>query len=346
MRDELTLLIGAAGDGDQLGAVHLIHLRPDGGWDAGIPVELENPTFFARSGHPGLSYVSQSGTTRLSAIRVDDRQARLVDSVDIGVVNPAHLAVHPAGHFLAAACFTGGRVVSVELLSDGSFGAVSDPIALPAPADPQPRTAQSGNEPHQIVFSPSGRRLLVPDRGADAVHVFGCSPSGELSLLDSVRGRPGAGPRHLVFHPLTGRDCYGVSEFDSAVVHYAWSENDGTLRPLSTHSILPADFFGDSAAAAICLSADGRWLFATNRGHDSVARMRIDVDGRPQPETLAWTPSGAHPRFAGFIDSGATLAVAARDSDTVTLFDLDPDNGDLTRTATIDIVGPMCVLDV
>lgn len=346
MRADITVLIGSVGKDNHDSGVQVRRRRPDGVWDVGPLLPLENPTFFARSARPGLVYASQSGTTRLAELFIDGLQVSLVDSVQIGAVNPAHLAVHPSGGFLMAACFTAGRLVSVTLREDGGFDAVSEPIAVPSPTNPQPRTAQDGNEPHQIVFSPSGRHLLVPDRGADAVHVFVCSPSADLTLQNTVRVRPASGPRHLVFNPLTGRDCYGVGEFDSSIVHYSWSEAEGELRPLSTHSVLPADFFGDSAAAAICMSIDGRWLVATNRGHDSVAWLRVGADGRPLPNTLRWTASGTHPRFASFINGGSTLAVAARDSNTVTLFDLDPADGALIPAAAIEIAGPMCVLDV
>lgn len=278
-------------------------------------LDLPDPTWLCWSAHHELLYISHSGGTLLSAIRLDENGvASLAHQVDIGSLNPAHVALDDANANLWAACFSSGEVVRVALGDDGAFVGVELQQQMEglAPAATRRNTLQSGAEPHQVV--PFGQAMLVPDRAQDAVHRF-----DETGHSVAVTVRPGGGPRHLVPHPAAPV-AYLACELDNSLVTLD-AATDGSVAARSWASTLPADWFGDSAVGAITIDAARDRLFVTNRGHDSIAVF--DISDPAEPVVTAWLPSGGHPRFAEVFAELGVLAVAARDDDRVDLLSLD-----------------------
>jgi 6-phosphogluconolactonase len=142
------------------------------------------------------------------------------------------------------------------------------------PGEPGPhKVEQASSHPHDVVFDPSGRFVLVADKGLDRVFVFRFNASsGQLAPTEagSVQTRPGAGPRHLAFHPKLPV-VWVLNELDSTTTTYRWEDKDGTLMPTQVITTLPPEFTGYSITAEIAVTRDGRCEHCSNRGHDSIA---------------------------------------------------------------------------
>src|SRR5262249_27025870 len=149
-----------------------------------------------------------------------------------------------------------------------------------APLEGKPgphKTEQTGSHPHCIVFDPSGRFVIVPDKGLDRVFVFRFDPqSGRLSPTEqgSVVARAGAAPRHAVFHP-TLPVLWVVNEIASSVTTYAWDAKNGSLRAIQILPTVPEDYTGNNSGAEITVGAGGKFVYSSNRGHDSVAIFSV-----------------------------------------------------------------------
>jgi 6-phosphogluconolactonase len=190
--------------------------------------------------------------------------------------------------------------------------------------------------PHDIVFDPSGRFVLVPDKGLDRVFVFRFDGvNGHLSPAepDSVKTRPGAGPRHLAFHPKLPI-VWVLNELDSTTATYRWDPERGTLTPIQVITTLPTDFTGYSTTAEIVVSPDGRFVYCSNRGHDSVAVYAANADGLLT--SIGWQPTqGRVPRFIGRDPAGHFLYAANEQGDTVVTFRIDATSGLLAPTGQV-----------
>jgi 6-phosphogluconolactonase len=238
--------------------------------------------------------------------------------------NPVHLALDPSGRFLIVSNHISSSLAILPLAADGSIEAVSQLIQLEGTPGPH-RIEQPFSKPHFNPFDPSGRFVLVPDKGLDQVFVFRFE-DGQLVPADppALICREGAGPRHLAFHPSKPW-AYVINELDSTVLACRFDAQTGQLHPFQIISTLADSFVGNSRAAAIVASACGQWLFASNRGEDSIAAFRIDTaSGRL---TLMQTMScqGKTPRFITTDPTGKWLLVLNEDSDTILPFPISPD---------------------
>jgi 6-phosphogluconolactonase (cycloisomerase 2 family) len=188
-----------------------------------------------------------------------------------------------------------------------------------------------------VVFDPSGRWVLIPDKGLDRTFVFRLDPAtGRLSPSEqgSVKARAGAGPRHVAFHP-TRPVAWVLNELDSTAATYRWDAERGALEPVEVITTLPTSFTGDSTTAEIAVTPDGRFVYCSNRGHDSVAIYAAD----PQTGALShvdWEPTqGKVPRFIGLDPSGRFLHACNEQGDTVVTFRVDPQSGKLAPTGQV-----------
>lgn len=197
----------------------------------------------------------------------DARGPRLVQSAgcEIGHTQPCHMSLSSDGRRLYFAEYTDAVCGTVDL---ESWRVVSAALVGSGPNLPRQGKAHA----HCAVETPDGRFLCVVDLGSDAIWLF---DANTMKLRGKVDTAPGAGPRHLAFHP-SGKFAYIVYELGNIVTSFRYE--DGEFSPTGTQTLLPSGFSGQSQAAALKLSADGRRLFATNRGHDSVAVFDIDFD--------------------------------------------------------------------
>lgn len=314
-----------------------------GGW---VPVGRapgEDATFLALSPDGRHLYASHSGREHLSTYRIGhDGLPALLGATPTWTVNPAHLAVAPDGRTVLAASFTSGHVTAHRIAADGSLG---EPTAhLATGGDLGPHRFQTASQPHQISFSPDGRTMLVPDRGTDLVHLFSYHPEAAepLSPRGSVAAPAGSGPRHLAWHPSLPL-VHLLGELDSTVITYRWRAEDTRLDLAGVASLRPVRATGDSWAAAVAITPDGRQLFGTNRGDDSVCRFLLDADGIPAEAARSWLPAGGRtPRFAGLDPTGTRLWCATQDSDVVTGYDIS--GPDPLPVGSVSHSRPSCVV--
>ena len=229
-----------------------------------------------------------------------------------------------------------GTVAVLPILPDGSLA--DQHQLLPLPGEPGPhRTQQPSSEPHDVVFDPSGHFVLVPDKGLDRIFVFRFDAgTGRLTPAepDSVKSRPGTGPRHLAFHPRLPI-VWVLNELDSTTTTYRWDGQRGTLLPIQVITTLPTDFTGYSTTAEIAVTTDGRTFYCSNRGHDSVAIYATEATtGLLRP--IGWQSTlGAGPRFVVLDPSDRFLHAANENGDTIVTFAVEARSSKLTPTGQV-----------
>jgi 6-phosphogluconolactonase len=202
---------------------------------------------------------------------------------------------------------------------------------------------QEGPHAHSIVVSPDDRFAFAADLGADAVVAYRIDYERmELRPRARLAMPPGSGPRHLAFGP-DGASAYVICELDSTVAALDYDRERGELTLLGARAMLPAGFKGESLAADIAVHPSGRFVYGSNRGHDSIAMFAIPPGGRPAPLGHRST-QGRTPRSVTISPDGRFLLAANQDSDTIVVIAIDPDSGMLGETASIaDIPTPVCV---
>ena len=306
-----------------------------------------NPGYLALDPRRPVLYAVQPVANEVSAFAIDDRSGALtlINRQPSGGNDPSHLAIDPSGKFLVAANYVSGTVEVLPVNADGSLRAPTDVVATKGELGPH-RTEQPGPHPHQCPFDPSGRFVVVPDKGLDRLFVFTIdSATGKLVPADPpfTKTRSGAGPRHISFHPRRPY-AWVINELDSTVTAYRFGQA-GALEAFQVVPSLPATFTGDNTGAAIVVSPSGRFVYASNRGHDSVAIFRVDEStGMLSP--VGWeSTKGSTPRFIGLTPAGMRLFAANQRSDSIVEFQVDQATGTLNATGQVVTVNtPVCIV--
>jgi len=322
------------------GGINVYQIDADtGNWThvqllAGLP----NPSFLTFDREKRTLYAAHGDGAEASSYRVDPTSGRLrsLNRQATSGKNGVSLAVDSTNRFLVLANYSSGTVAVLPLGADGSLGPLADLHALAGKPGPH-RTEQTTSHPHDVVFDPRLRFIVVPDKGLDASFLFRLDPAGgKLQPVDppSVASRPGAGPRHAAFHP-TAPLLYVLNELDSTIATFRFDPERGRLEPVEVITTLPPSFTGHSTTSEIAVSPSGRFVYASNRGHDSLAIFAIDpAAGMLRP--VGWEPTqGRTPRFFALEPSGTFLYAANQDSDTVVAFRVDQTAGTLTPTGHV-----------
>jgi len=300
--------------------------------------DLVNPSFLIPSRDCRFLYSVHGDEQYATSFAVDPATGMLrrLNQAATGGSNGVHQALDRSGKFMVVANYGTGTVAVLPVRPDGTLADQHQLVSLPGQPGPH-KMEQTGSHPHQVVFDPSGRFLMVPDKGLDRVFVFRFdSTSGRLSptAQASVQARPGAGPRHGAFHP-TLPVAWVANEMHSTVTTFAWNASDGSLKPIQILPSLPADFTGNNSCAEIAISNDGRFVYISNRGHDSVAIFAVN----PESGTLSsfgWqSTQGRTPRFIGLDPTNRFLYATNEQSDTVVTFHVDPASGRLTPAGQV-----------
>ncbi len=264
---------------------------------------------------------------------------KLNDQPSPGV--PCHVSVHPSGRYVLAANYGGGNVVMYPVKPDGSLGEQSY-VAQHTGKGADPKR-QDGPHAHSIMLDEAGRYAFAPDLGIDKVMIYRVdAAAGKLLMHGYAATRPAAGPRHFDFHP-SGRFAYVINELNSTITVFAYDKGKGTLTELQTVSTLPDGFTGTSYCADIHVHPSGRFLYGSNRGHDSIVAFLINNDGKLS--ILHHEPVGGKwPRNFGIDPTGSFLLVANQNTDNIVVFRLDPRTGWLKPTGqSIDVPIPVCL---
>jgi 6-phosphogluconolactonase len=302
---------------------------------------LVNPSYLVLSHDQHVLYSVHGDSDFASAFALDPKtgEAKPLGRAATGGKNGVREAIDPSGKYLVVANYSSGSVAVLPIAADGSLKDQHQLVQLPGEPGPH-KVEQQSSHPHDIVFDPSGRFVLVPDKGLDRVHVFRFD--GATGLLTpteqgSIRSQPGAGPRHLAFHP-TLPIVWVLNEINSTIATYRFDPQTGALTPLQVITTLPTDFTGNSTAAEIAVSPDGRYVYGSNRGHDSVAIYAAGKDGLLSP--VGWqSTKGGGPRFIGLDPAGRFLNAANENGDTVVTFKVDQASGKLDPTGQVIVNG-------
>src|SRR5687768_6034393 len=278
----------------------------------------------------------------VSAFGVDrtDGTLKLLNTARSGGAGPTYVSVHPGGRHLLVANYFGGSVAVLPILPDGRLGAATDVKVDDGPIGPARATnappgsfAFSGHDrthAHMIQADPAGRFVLHVDLGLDKIFVWRFdAEKGMLTANDppAVSLPPGDGPRHFHFHP-DGRWLYSIQEEGSTVVLFDYDADAGRLSTRQSISTLPRGFAGSNFCSGILVSADGRFVYAGNRLHDSIAMFSVGQDGSLTYSGEEWT-RGSYPRSFNIEPSGQFLYCCNQRGDNVTVFRIDRQTGGL-----------------
>jgi 6-phosphogluconolactonase len=317
-----------------------------------LAVESAEPSFLAIAESGKFLYaVNEIGTYQdqaagaVSAFAIQRQSGKLlllnqVSSQDPG---PAHIILDRSGHYALVSNYERGSVAVFPILRDGRLGESSAFVRHKGSSvDPE---RQKGPHAHAIALSPDNRFAVVADLGLDALLVYRFDPAhGSLgSDPQMVKTAPGAGPRHLAFDSA-GRFLYVVNEMQSTIVTYSYDASSGKLHELQTVSTLPDGYSGRKEAAEIEIHPSGKFLFASSRGHDSIAVFAIDPKQGMLSLVEIDSTRGKTPRYFTLDPTGSWLLAANQDSDEIVVFHLNPDSGHLTPAGQVlQVPSPACI---
>jgi 6-phosphogluconolactonase len=256
---------------------------------------------------------------------------------------PCHLVVDKTGKCLVVANYGSGSVAAFPIKPDGSLGEAS---AFVQHEGSGVNARQKGPHAHMVQLSEDNRFILVPDLGADQVITYRLNPAkGTLTAEPKpTRGAPGLGPRHLAFDPQ-GKFDYLINEMGSAVTAFRFNSSGGSLTPLQTISTLPKEFTGTNNSAEIEVHPNGKFVYASNRGDDSIAMFSADAKTGTLTLTGRVPTGGKTPRNFAIDPTGGYLLAANQDSGSIITFRIDKNTGDLTPTGEqVSIPQPVCIL--
>ncbi len=261
-----------------------------------------------------------------------------------GGPGPCHLVVDRAGKNVLVANYGGGSVAVLPIGDDGHLKEASA-FVQHVGSSVNPRR-QQGPHAHSVNVDPANRFAFVADLGLDKVLVYRFDAAqGTLAPNEEPWARvdPGAGPRHFAFHP-SGKFAYVINELASTVTAFAYDAQRGSLRSLQTISTLPRDFDGDNTTAEVQVHPTGRFLYGSNRGHDSIAVFRIDAGTGALAHVGNVSTGGSTPRNFGMDPTGAYLLAANQATDNIVVFRIDAATGALTPTGhSVDVPKPVCI---
>jgi len=306
-----------------------------------------NPSFVALTPDRKILYAVSEADSMAAAFKTDLAACTLSPlqpPQSSGGAAPCHLVVDPTSRALLVANYHTGIVAAIPLLPDGTLGT---PHAIQHTGHSVNRERQASPHVHSVTLSPDARFVIVCDLGLDKIFTYRLDAAkAELAPAEppAVATAPGSGPRHFVFG-ADGRHAYCVTEMGSTVIAYDYAPATGTLTTRQTVSTLPPDFKGSSTGAEIRLHPNGRWLYASNRGHDSIAIFAVNpADGGLK--SVAITPCGGkNPRNFSLSPDGQWLVCANQNSNDLTVFKVDAATGQITPTGKKEEVPlPVCVL--
>ena len=320
----------------------------------GLVAEANNPSFVALSPNGRTVFAvnetgqldgQATGGVRAFARRRGVEALRPLSGQPTGGADPCYVTTDHTGRFLLVANYTGGSIASFPILHDGGIGPAASFIQHEGRGpDPERQTSPHA---HCIIPDPANRFVLVADLGADRIFAYAFDHhTGKLTPVagGGATAAPGAGPRHLAFHP-NGHLVYVTNELDSTVTAYRYDRATAALVPLQTVPSVSEPVATRNAPADIHVHPSGHFLYMSNRGHNSIAAFTIDhASGKLTPLQLAST-GGDWPRNFAIDPRGEFMLVANQRSDTITSFRIDRTSGRLTATGlSVALASPVCLL--
>lgn len=327
-----TVYIGSRAGGEQQG-IYAATLDPATGHltGLGLAAPIARPNWLI-SGHGTLYSVADGGQNEGSVVTLStDGQGHLHETARVGSggSGPTHLALDPASKTLFVANYGTGQVAALPVKPDGGLDAAAS-VQADQGSGPSPR--QKGPHAHQAVLDPSRHFLLVSDLGADRVFLYRFdAASRQLQPAGYEPLPPGSGPRHLAFHP-NGKWAFLITELSAELKTYRWDAHRGELTLTGTVSTLAPDFQGKKSGAEIAVSADGRFLYLSNRGEDTIVVYAVDGKSGAVTEVQRVPCEGKDPWDFAFASGDRWMLVANEASGEVSVLERDPTSGTLRST--------------
>lgn len=331
----------ACGDG-----ISICHINPSTGQIELIKMvkDLINPSFLTISNSKKYLYAVHGDMSYVSAFAIQsDGDLVFIDRLECGGKNPVHLAVDRYDRYLVISNHITGNVVSIELMEDGKFSRIQSNTYLKGKVGPH-RVEQPFSKPHYNAFDISQRFVLIPDKGLDRIFCFNYV-NGNLipSQYPYVNSREGAGPRHYIQHP-NQKYIYVVNELDSTVVTYEFRQIDGKLTPIQNISTLSTDYVGNSRAAAIEIDKKGNFLYASNRGENTIAIFKVDPRTGKLTLVKNCDVKGKTPRFIKLSPDNKFLYSLNEESHHISIFSVNAEVGSLRFIENENYFGsPVCI---
>jgi len=320
-------------------------LRP-----AELAAEIGSPGFLAvhPDGDKLYAVANFPGGPGAAGYRIGpDGSLAPINTAPTGDGGGAHIAVHPSGKFLLTAQYGGGSVALFPLDAEGRLGTAK--LSRHEGGSRVVANRQNAPHPHWCGYSPDGRFALVPDLGMDGVVIYRVDLEGPtIERHGFAASVPGGGPRHMRFSP-DGRFIYLLNELSLSVTTFAWDAAAGTARKLATVPALSEAVMAKEAfnsAAEILVHPSGRFVYSSNRGHDTVTVFRADPATAALEVIQVQPIRGAFPRNINLTPDGQWLLAAGADSNTVAVHRVDPETGELTyqTRGVINVPAPICIV--
>ena len=319
----------------------------------GLAAEMREPSFLAL--HPNGDYLyavsetddfDSAGSGSVVSFAIDSASARLTKLNEVSSRGgwPCHLNVDSNGRMLIVANYKGGSIASFPINDDGTLG---EAASFFQHVGSSVHSRQEQAHAHSADFSADDRFAVFSDLGTDQINVYRTDTAKAMLTPHDpahVDVAPGSGPRHFALHP-SARFAYGINELASTVTAYAFDAEAGVLDAVQTASTLPEGFQGENYTAEIQVHPSGQFVYATNRGHDSIAVFAVDR-ASGQLESRGQVPSGGNwPRSFAIAPNGVYLLAANQNSDNIVVFRIDQETGALEATGLeIVIDAPVCIV--
>lgn len=271
----------------------------------------------------------------------------LVEKMPTVTGTTCHVQRDQADKYLTVTSYHLGMIGLVSLNQDGSLDKVVDEAQhIATTADPD-RQDNAVPHPHSSFYSPDGKYLYVVDLGLDAIIGYKVDQvNGKLIQVNITKLAAGSGPRHLTFHPAAPY-AYVINELNSTATAFKYEESTGELTEIQTISTLPADFNGESYCAEITISTDGRFVYGSNRGHDSIVVYEVNANDGTLTAIQYISTCGGHPRHFALTPTGEYLLVANRDGNNIVTFKRNTNSGLLENIGVeVHSTKPVCVVPV
>lgn len=353
-RDHVALL-GTFTDKDSRG-IYVVRLDADTGALSApeLAAELSYPEFFAL--HPNKRIVysmarvpgadgKPTGAVAAFALEPETGRLTLLNLESTGQRSLCHLALDATHRMLVAVSYGGGYVASFPVLPDGRVGPVKTLLPQTGPLGPN-AARQEKPHPHSVTLSPDNRFAFVADLGVDRVFTYRLSPEdGSIAPHEPAFATfaPGAGPRHTKFS-VDGKFFYVLDELDCTVTSCRYDAPRGVVEPFQRVSTLPAEFAGENTTSEVRVHPNGRFVYAANRGHDSLAVFERNAGTGALTRVEIVACGGRTPRNFSLTPDGRWLLCAHMDSNTLVVFRVDAATGRLTRTGpTVAVPRVVCV---
>jgi 6-phosphogluconolactonase len=317
----------------------------------GVVAETTNPSFLAIDPTNRYLYAvnevpkyRDDNSGAVSAFAIDNKTGKLLflNQVASQGADPCYISFDNTGKFALVANYTGGNVAVFPVQANGHIG---DPSAfIQHVGHGVNKERQEGPHAHWIETTPDNRFAIASDLGLDELLVYRFSEkTGSLTPNDPPYAKldPGVGPRHLAFHP-NGKLAYVVNELQNTITTFSYDGQAGRLLKQNSVSTLPKDFSGSNTTAEIHVHPSGNFLFASNRGHDSIAAFSIDSQTGALTLVDYYPTQGKEPRNFEIDPTGNVLLVANQNSNNIVVFRIDQKNGRLTNTgSTVTVPSPV-----